>query len=215
MLPTQQRYQKYVSPEAQASVASWWARQKESGKPSLYIAGHIFGNEPKTDGLMREMNSEISQALETHFSVFLPQRDNPFGVMKANSTGWEMALVDAHLVMTSEVIFAIGGFGKDTSWECGLATGKNNFSVLYLPNEHSVRAHIDDWMLLLSYSAVIVPQQVCPAWLDNAYTLAPDLKIVKIAEGDKLGEVVYRLYEETSVSEDATNVKKKLTPTSS
>ncbi len=183
------RYKRLVPKAAQGAVAPW---ENKGRRARVYLAAHISGFDEETDKKTRDNNERVKQGLEQFFEVFLPQQDNPYGILHDKSQGWEMALIDAVQIQHADIILAVGGFGKDTSWECGFAVAQGKTSILYLPDEKSARWHIDDWMLNLSFAAIIATPNIIQLCASTV-SIAPDVRLVALIEPKDLGKVVFEL----------------------
>lgn len=156
----------------------------------MYLAAHILGYGQERDAQMRDKNEKLTKELERHFNVFMPQRDNPYGLAAQR---FEMALLDSEAIRKAKIIMALGGFGKDTSWECGFAAAKNKLSVLLLPDEETVRHHISDWMLLLSFRYILVPDGMTTEFKKSP-AVPRDAEILEIRPNQDIAGIVYSLY---------------------
>lgn len=184
------RFKKLVPDDAQKKVRRFG---RFFGKPLMYVAAHILGNDEKQDSKMRKTNEQAVAGLEKDFTVFLPQRDNPYGVMKEDSQGFEMAILDAEMIRRARIVFAVGGFGKDTSWECGFGTDRDKLQILVLPDKETVEYHAGDWMLLLGFNYVFVPHGMAKL-LEKAPAKVPDLRLEEFESADDIAEKVGRIY---------------------
>ncbi len=216
MASMQKRIEAHLSPEVNGKLRqNPFFSKLPVAKPRLYLGGHIAGFRDKdgphkyySDANARERNENAAIDLENHFTVFLPQRDNPFGILKYNSQGFEMAFVDALAIRKAKVFFAVGGFENDTSWECGFATDKRSFNVLFLPDGIDVQKHWKDWMLLLSFDCVIVPE----GWSRDTHlplhgAVPPDLKVVEFGYKQDVGNLVAGLFKEWKKEKFAQRVR--------
>lgn len=185
------RFKRLVPREVREKIAGW---ENKGEKPRMYLAAHIQGFGKVKDGEVQRSNANIWKELEPFFDVFLPQVDNPYGVLDSKGHGWEMALVDAIQIRHADVVLAVGGFGKDTSWECGFATALEKFSVLYLPNEEVTAQHIHDWMLHLTFAAILAPATII-GMCKTSVAISPDVKLIPIGTQESLGRILFELYE--------------------
>ncbi|GEM_PF-4829102 len=179
---TKQLIKIHLDPRIRRKIKRW----EKKNKPRIYFAAHIEGYGKKRDSKFRDNNLDLAILLERKgFEVFLPQRDNPFGVLHSNSQGWEMALVDQRMIELANLVFAIGGFGKDTSWEIGLAHGMGKPVVLYLPNAEVAEYHKKDWMLLRGISTIIGPLEACEI-MRSSVAVPPFLRILELEDLSKI-----------------------------
>lgn len=195
-MKTKEILEKCASEKTKKGIEKWTIKKKYVVR--VYLAGHILGEEIKKDSQSRRMNLRIAQLLERkcRFEVFLPQRDNPLGVMHNDSQGWEMALVDRRMIELADLIFAVGGFGKDTSWEIGYASGVRPI-ILYLPNAEVARYHEKDWMLLTGISVIIGPSEACEI-MRSSVSIFPGIKILELNDLSELHSAIMTIFEDST-----------------
>ncbi|VVC04203.1 Uncharacterised protein [Candidatus Bilamarchaeum dharawalense] len=181
--------------EAKNKFAAWKDKwEKDGKKPLIYLAAHIYGYTNDKDEEMRKNNSRIVDLLEeSGFAVFLPQRDNPFGVLKGNSIGWEMAIVDELAIRIADIVFAVGGFGKDTSWEIGLAAGLGKLTLLHLPTREAAEYHKEDWMLLRNISLLFASAEAADVMRESIAS-PPTCGIFPIVDAGEIPMKIHLLH---------------------
>jgi nucleoside 2-deoxyribosyltransferase len=169
-------------------------RGSTAAKPLLYFGAHIEGFGPGEDNKLRGKNAELAAVLSRSFGVFLPQVHNPYGFCKRNSQGFEMALVDFKAIAESDVALFAAPFGRDTSCEAGFAKGMGKTTVFYVSGLEQAQLHKSDWMLLNSFSAIIVLKKVKAALLDSP-AVSRDAEIIEIADEAELPAAIRDVYE--------------------
>ncbi len=200
MQTIEKRFGRLVPKEAKGQLERSGApfRRVPFGKPLLYLGAHILGYGSEKDGEMQEKNAEMAVALERRFSVFIPQEHNPYGILKEKSQGFEMALVDAESIRKARIFVAVGGFGKDTSWECGFAAGRKKQALLVLPDAAAVEYHRNDWMLMLTFGTVVVPKGMKER-LENSVAMPPDVRIVEFEKNAEIADIAFDAYKKQAL----------------
>lgn len=189
------RFEQLVPPAAKVRFAARWKSLKHEGKPIAYLAAHIHGfGDIEKDEKTRGTNREFAAALGKYFAVFLPQADNPYGFLKKNSQGFEMALVDFEAIRLCNLIVALGGFGKGTSTESGYNRCRKP-GFLVLPTKKEVLYHNEDWMLVNCFDAVLVPKGEYSILNTNGIC-PPDMKIVEFGKFrvNEIAKIISEIY---------------------
>ena len=193
MMKQRNRFEELVPPAAKKQFHTRWAQLESGKKPIAYLAGHIMGfARPSEDNFQRAMNQAFAKLLSGEFAVFLPQVDNPYGTLKKNSQGFEMALVDFEAIRLCNLLVAVGGFGKDTSVECGHNRCRKP-AFLVLPAKKEVEYHNEDWMLMDCFDAVFVPKGEAGT-LDKNGICAPGMKILEFEKLDEIAKRIAEIY---------------------
>lgn len=194
---TSREYERSVPPSLRQQVERTLdalARDKRgNARPLAYLGAHIEGFDKATDGVLRKTNAAIAGELGEFFGVFLPQFHNPYGFLKGNSQGFEMALVDFHVIERASLCFFVAPFGRDTSCEAGFARGIGAPAILYFPDEAAFLHHRDDWMVLNSFTHIVVPQEIAHL-LSNVSALSPRTAILTTSPNRGISGIARDVY---------------------